>query len=86
VEWFGGSPEVSLACREAGQHFGEVELIKDIHSNASVRAAGDQPVVLKLLSKANFIAYLNHSPLLKKSFSEIVENKLVENRAKGRGL
>jgi putative ABC transport system ATP-binding protein len=85
VEIVGGKEAVRLARWGPGQHFGEVELLRDMPSLASVRPVGDQPVELAMLKKADFLGFLGNSAISQKSFEEIVASRLAENKAKVKG-
>jgi ABC-type lipoprotein export system ATPase subunit len=69
-----------LARLEPGGHFGEVELIKEIPSIAAVRVAGDRPVELVMLGRDEFLAHLDGSDYSRKTFVEIAEGRMAENK------
>ena len=77
----GRSGEVTLARLAPGQHFGEVELLNDVHAIAAVRAAGDRPVELAMLEKADFLEFLGESATARRSFEEIAAERMAENAA-----
>ncbi|HNB51188.1 MAG TPA: cyclic nucleotide-binding domain-containing protein, partial [Anaerolineales bacterium] len=83
VEIVGGAHATRLAHLGPGQHFGEVELLKEVPAIASVRAAG--AVEIARLKKADFLAFLGSSALSQKSFAEIVETRMAENKAQVKG-
>ena len=71
--------EKVLARLGAGDHFGEVELLKEIPSIAAVRVAGDRPVELVMLGRDEFLAHLGESDYFRKTFAEIAEGRMAEN-------
>jgi energy-coupling factor transporter ATP-binding protein EcfA2 len=76
-----GCPEVSLACLGPGQFFGEVELLHNEDSIASVRAATTGPVELSLLPKDGFYQLLRGSPSTQEMVAQVARLRLAENRA-----
>jgi ABC-type lipoprotein export system ATPase subunit len=76
-----GCPEITLACLGPGQFFGEVELLHNEDSVASVRAATTGPVELSLLSKNGFQQLLGGSPPTREMIAQVARKRLAENRA-----
>jgi CRP-like cAMP-binding protein len=64
-----------------GQFFGEVELLHNEDSVASVRAATTGPVELSLLSKNGFQQLLGGSPPTREMIAQVARKRLAENRA-----
>jgi ABC-type lipoprotein export system ATPase subunit len=73
--------DVLLARLEAGDYFGEVELIRGGKSVANVRAGMNGPVKLLALSRADFNKMLEESPLTQESISHVVQERLKEHKA-----
>lgn len=70
-----------LARLEAGDYFGEIELMRGGKSVANVRAAAQGPVELLVLSRADFNQMLAESPLTQEAISSIVQERLKEHKA-----
>lgn len=64
--------------------FGEVELLHDGKSIASVRAAPDGPVELLALPREDFNWLLKESPLTEKALSKVAQERLEENKQAAR--
>lgn len=69
---------------EAGQFFGEVELLRGGKSIASVRASGEGPVDLLALPRETFLGLLQQSPITEETVGKIVQRRLAENRSADR--
>jgi ABC-type lipoprotein export system ATPase subunit len=82
----GGSQreEVIISRLEAGEFFGEVELLQGGKTIASVRASGDGPVELLALPREQFMDLLKQSPLTEETIAGIVQRRLAENRSADR--
>ncbi|MFN2177118.1 MAG: ATP-binding cassette domain-containing protein [Anaerolineales bacterium] len=80
-----GCPEISLARLGKGQFFGEVELIHNEDSIASVRAASRSEVELSLLPKEEFYRLLDGSPQTMDVIETVANKRLEENLAKNGG-
>jgi ABC-type lipoprotein export system ATPase subunit len=84
IEVFGKNElgyEVLLATLGPGDHFGEVELLRNGgRSIAGVRAARGEQVEIALLEKQDFIAHLGQSHSSQASLDEIITKRLAENR------
>ena len=74
-----GCPEIALARLGPGQYFGEVELIHNEDSIASVRAIPEQTVELSLLPKDFFIQLLNDSPVVQNEIERVAKERLEQN-------
>jgi len=78
----GKSREDSLLARlDAGDFFGEIELVRGGKSIANVRAAAESPVELLALSRADFNQMLDESPLTQEAISNVVQERLKEHKA-----
>ncbi len=71
-----------------GEFFGEVELLDDGKSIANVRA-GNQPVEVVIIPRADFIRVINESPITAEAIGKIVQkrlddHKVADNRAVNR--
>lgn len=75
------SDDTVLARMEAGDFFGEIELIRGGKSIANVRAAAEGPVELLALSRADFNQMLDESPLTQEAISRVVQERLKEHKA-----
>lgn len=73
--------ETVVAQLQAGEFFGEVELIRGGKSIASVRAAAAGPVELLALHRDAFLPLLTASPLTEEALARIVQHRLEENRS-----
>lgn len=77
----GKSREDSLLARlDAGDFFGEIELVRGGKSIANVRAAAESPVELLALSRADFNQMLDESPLTQEAISNVVQERLKEHK------
>lgn len=76
--------EVVISRLEAGQFFGEVELLRGGKTIASVRASGESPVELLALPRDVFLDLLKQSPLTEETIGKIVRRRLEENRSADR--
>ncbi|MCX6067399.1 MAG: cyclic nucleotide-binding domain-containing protein, partial [Chloroflexi bacterium] len=73
--------DVTVARLMPGQYFGEVELLREGKSIASVRAAAEGPVELLVLDRVDFHNLLRESPLTEESIGRIVQHRLTENKS-----
>ena len=78
-------PEISLARLGKGQYFGEVELIHNEDSIASVRASRGSEVELSLLPKEEFYRLLDGSPQTMDVIETVARTRLEENLAQNGG-
>ena len=79
-------PETTLATLGPGQFFGEVELVGEETAVATVRAAGEKPVTLRLLPKELFYYLLNQSPPAARELKRVAEIRRQENLARTKGV
>ncbi|MCP4360213.1 MAG: cyclic nucleotide-binding domain-containing protein [Chloroflexi bacterium] len=75
--------EASVARLGPGQFFGEVELLADRQSIASVHAAEGQPVELALLPKNLFHKLIEQSPPTEAEIQHVAEARQAENLSHG---
>jgi len=73
-----GCPEMALARLGKGQFFGEVELLHNEDSIASVRAA-TRGAEVALLPKAQFYELIDGSPLTRSTIQDVAETRLAEH-------
>ena len=73
-----------LARLDAGDFFGEVELIRGGKSIANVRAASDGSLELLALSRLDFNQMLDESPLTQEAISKVVQERLKEHKTADR--
>ena len=64
---------------QAGEFFGEIELLRGGRSIANVRA-GDQPVEVLVLPRTDFIRVMNESPITAEAVAKIVQKRLEAHR------
>jgi ABC-type lipoprotein export system ATPase subunit len=76
--------DVAIARLEAGEFFGEVELLRGGRSIANVRAAADSPAELLTLPRQEFLHMIKDSPLTEEALCKIVQQRIEENRSKDR--
>jgi ABC-type lipoprotein export system ATPase subunit len=69
-----------LARLDAGDFFGEIELLRGGKSIANVRAAAEGLVELLALSREDFNRMLDESPLTQDSISRVVQERLREHK------
>ena len=62
-----------------GEFFGEIELLRGGKSIENVRA-GDQPVEVLALPRADFIRVINESPITAEAIGKIVQTRLDERQ------
>jgi ABC-type lipoprotein export system ATPase subunit len=62
-----------------GEFFGEVELLDDGKSIANVRA-GNQPVELVIIPRADFVRVINESPITAEAIGKIVQKRLDDHK------
>jgi ABC-type lipoprotein export system ATPase subunit len=72
--------DVLLARLNAGDYFGEIELIRGGKSVANVRAGENGPVELLALPRADFNQMLDASPLTQEAISRVVQERLKEHK------
>ncbi|MGB7874076.1 MAG: ATP-binding cassette domain-containing protein [Anaerolineales bacterium] len=78
----GKSREDTLLARlDAGDFFGEIELLRGGKSIANVRAAAEGPIELLALARADFNQMLDESPLTQEAISNVVQERLKEHKA-----
>ncbi len=70
-----------LARLDAGDFFGEIELMRGGKSIANVRAAPEGPVEILALSRTDFNRMLDESPLTQDAISKVVQERLKEHKA-----
>lgn len=73
-------PETRVARLGPGQFFGEVELIQNLDSIASVRACSKKPAELAMISKTEFLKLLDTSSLMKGALDKVAQFRINENR------
>ncbi|NOT04843.1 MAG: ATP-binding cassette domain-containing protein [Anaerolineales bacterium] len=64
---------------QAGEFFGEIELLRGGKSIANVRA-GDQPVEVLALPREDFLRVINESPITAEAIGRIVQKRLDEKQ------
>lgn len=69
-----------LARLDAGDYFGEVELMRGGKSIANVRASAEGPVELLALPREDFNRMLEESPLTQEAISNVVQDRLQEHK------
>ena len=69
-----------LARLDAGDYFGEIELVRGGKSIANVRAAAEGPVELLVLSRNDFNQMLDELPLTQDAISKVVQGRLKEHK------
>lgn len=89
-----GSVEVVLESRKKskttvarlgfGEFFGEVELIHGGKTIANVRASADKPVEVAVLHRVDFVELLAGSKITQETISEIVQQRIAENKSVSR--
>ena len=62
-----------------GEFFGEMELLHGEKSIANVRA-GNQPVEVVIIPRADFMRVLNESPITAEAIGKIVQKRLDEHK------
>ena len=72
--------DVLLARLDAGDYFGEIELMRGGKSVANVRAGENSPVELLALPRADFNRMLDESPLTQEAISKVVQERLKEHK------
>lgn len=80
-----GCPEIALARLGKGQFFGDVELIHNENSIASVRAALSGPVQLSMLPRSTFENLLDSSPQTQDVVEKVAAMRLQENLSRNGG-
>ena len=73
-----------LARLDAGDFFGEIELVRGGKSIANVRASAEGPVELLALPRADFNRMLDESPLTQDAISKVVQERLKEHKTADR--
>jgi len=76
--------DITIARLTPGQFFGEIELIRGGKTIANVRAGPEAPVELALLPGAKFNDLLQQSPLTREALSQIVQDRIQENKMSDR--
>ena len=76
--------DVLLARLDAGDYFGEIELMRGGRSVANVRAGENSPVELLALPRADFNRMLDESPLTQEAISRVVQERLKEHKTADR--
>jgi ABC-type lipoprotein export system ATPase subunit len=76
--------DVLLARLDAGDYFGEIELMRGGKSVANVRAGENGPVELMALPRADFNQMLDESPLTQEAISTVVQERLKEHKTADR--
>lgn len=76
--------DVLLARLDAGDYFGEIELMRGGKSVANVRASENGPVELLTLSRTDFNQMLDESPLTQEAISGVVQERLKEHKTADR--
>jgi putative ABC transport system ATP-binding protein len=71
--------EVVVSCLGPGEFFGEIELMHGGKSIANVRA-GNEPVEVLALPRADYIRVMNESPITAKAVEQIVQKRLEQHR------
>ncbi len=77
-----GSSDSAVACLEAGQFFGEIELVRGETAIASVRADG-APVELAMIPKDHFHKIMDQSPQTIELLRQVASERREENMARG---
>jgi ABC-type lipoprotein export system ATPase subunit len=76
--------DITIARLTPGQFFGEIELMRGGKTIANVRAGPETPVELALLPGTKFNELLQQSPLTREALSQIVQDRIQENRMSDR--
>jgi ABC-type lipoprotein export system ATPase subunit len=76
--------DITIARLFPGQFFGEIELMRGGRTIANVRAGPETPVELALLPGTKFNELLQQSPLTREALSQIVQDRIQENRMSDR--
>ena len=71
--------EYVLSRLQAGEFFGEMELLRGGKSIANVRA-GSQPVEIQTIPREEFLRVINESPITAEAIGEIVQKRLNERQ------
>ncbi|MBM3124432.1 MAG: ATP-binding cassette domain-containing protein, partial [Chloroflexi bacterium] len=71
--------EVILSELNPGEYFGEIELMRGGKSIANVRA-GDRPVEVLALPRADFLRVMQESPITAESVGQVVQKRLEQHR------
>ncbi len=75
----GKKKEYVLSRLQAGEFFGEMELLRGGKSIANVRA-GSQPVEVQTIPREEFLHVINESPITAEAIGEIVQKRLNERQ------
>ena len=78
-----GGLDTAVACLEAGQFFGEVELMRNETAIANVRANGT-PVELAMIPKEHFYQIMEQSPQTVALLKQVASERRDENLARSR--
>jgi ABC-type lipoprotein export system ATPase subunit len=73
--------DVVVTQLDAGEFFGEIELMRGGKSIASIRCAPDGPVELLALPREKFLQLVKDSPMTEEAIYKIVKHRLDEHRA-----
>jgi ABC-type lipoprotein export system ATPase subunit len=76
--------DITIARLFPGQFFGEIELMRGGRTIANVRAGPETPVELALLPGTKFNELLQQSPITREALSQIVQDRIQENRMSDR--
>jgi putative ABC transport system ATP-binding protein len=76
-----GANDVVVFRPGPGEYFGEVELMRDTESIATVRAVADAPVEVIALDRQTFAELLAESEETRDALQQIVDARTAENRA-----
>jgi CRP-like cAMP-binding protein len=76
-----GAADVVVFRPAPGEYFGEIELMRDTESIATVRATADAPVDVVALDRQTFSELLDESPETKDAMAQIVDARTAENIA-----
>jgi CRP-like cAMP-binding protein len=73
--------DVVISSLEAGDYFGEIELMGGGLSIANVRAGSAGPVELLVLQRSDFMRVIEQSPITAEMIEKVVQQRLEEHRA-----
>lgn len=76
--------DTELARLDAGDFFGEIELMRGGKSIANVRASAEGPVELLALPRTDFNRMLDESPLTQDAIAKVVQERLKEHKTADR--
>jgi len=78
------APEMNIARLGPGQFFGEVEMLHDTQSIASVHAS-QSPVDLVMVPKSIFNKLINESTIVEEKMRQVAQNRREENQTHSQG-